>query len=231
MPVHVLDSITPKIEKRLHELGVSTIGQLAVIPERLLLRQFGPVGSLMKKQSLGEDASQVLPAYPPDVIICEQTFEHSIEEPAELEGYLYKLADDALAKLRKRGSLAGGISLRLEGLGVGSLGLGSAFPDSQPLAPSSSFCFKKPTDNPRTLRCALGKMLMETMRPGMEVSGVRIVLSGLTAGVGSQLCLIGEGERRLKIDRTIEHIRDRFGDKSIFLASALKSEVLERIAA
>ncbi len=231
LPIGMLDSITPKIEKRLHELGVSTIGQLAAIPERLLMRQFGPIGSLMRKQSLGEDASQVLPAYPPDVIITEQTFEHSIDEPAELEEYLYKLADDSLAKLRKRGSLAGGISLRLEELGVGSWGLGSAFPNSQPLAPNSFFCFKKPTDSPRSIHYALGKMLMEKMRPGMEVSGVRIVLSELTVGVGSQLCLIGEGERRLKIDRTIEHIRDRFGDKSIFRASALKSEVLERIAA
>jgi hypothetical protein len=97
--------------------------------------------------------------------------------------------------------------------------------------PNSQFQMKKPTDSPRTIRYALAKMLMDRMRPGMEVSGVRIVLSDLTLGVGSQLCLIGEGERRLKIDRTIEHIRDRFGDKSIFLASALESEVLTRIAA
>jgi hypothetical protein len=82
---------------------------------------------------------------------------------------------------------------------------------------------------------ALGKMLGEKMQPGMEVSGVRIVLSDLTPGASSQLSLIGDGERRLKIDMTIEHIRERFGDRAILIASSLaptgRAGVLSRIAA
>jgi DNA polymerase-4 len=226
LPVGVLDPVIPKIEKRLNELGVSTVGQLAMIPERLLVRQFGPVGSLMRRQSLGEDWSHVRAAYPPEVITIEQTFEHSVEEPSEVEAYLSLMVDEALAKLRKRGSLAGEITL---GLQI------SQFPIPNSKFQIAFFRFKKPTDSASAIVQALGKMLVERMQPGMEVSGVRIVFSDLTPGSSSQLSLIGDDERRGRIDRTVEHIRERFGERAILIASALaptgRAGVLARIAA
>jgi len=82
---------------------------------------------------------------------------------------------------------------------------------------------------------ALGKMLADIMRPGMEVARAGIVLSDLTPGSASQLCLIGDGERKDRLDRTIELIRERFGDGSVFVASSVapagRAGVLSRIAA
>jgi len=242
LPISVLDSVTPKIEKRLGELGVSTIGRLAMIPERLLVRQFGPVGSLMKRQSLGEDWSHVRAAYPPEVIIIEHAFEHSLEEPPEVETYLALMVDEALAKLRKRSCLASEITLGIWNweFGIGNCagrrdGEISKFQIPNSKSQSAFFRFKKPTDSASAMLQALGKMLSEKMQPGMEVSGVRIVLSDLTPGASSQLCLIGKGESRLKIDRTIELIRERFGDRAILIASSLaptgRAGVLARIAA
>ena len=57
LPVSVLDSINGKIGRRLSDLGMLTIGQLAQVSERSLIRQFGPVGGLIKRQSLGIDFS------------------------------------------------------------------------------------------------------------------------------------------------------------------------------
>jgi len=64
---------------------------------------------------------------------------------------------------------------------------------------------------------------------------VQITLSDLTPGASSQLCLIGDGERRQRVDRAVELIRARFGDHSICPAASLapagRARVLSRIAA
>ena len=113
LPISMLDAVSGKIEKRLRELGISTIGQLTGIDERLLTRQFGPVGSLIKKQSLGMDSSPVKAAYPREIIMIEHRFDHETEEPAEIEAHLREMTCDAQMNLRKRGGLAGEVTLKL----------------------------------------------------------------------------------------------------------------------
>jgi len=233
LPISVLDSVTPKIEKRLEELGVSTVGQLAAIPERLLVRQFGPVGSLMKRQSMGEDYSPVKAAYPPEVIIIERMFDNSLVEPPEVEAYLGLMAEEALIELRRRNRLAGKVTLRLQVTTHGLSDFCTIAKDDW--CEGDVFRFKKPTESPAVIVQALGKVLRRCMKPGMEISGVRIVLSDLTPGISSQLSLTGEVERKFKINRTVEHIRNRFGEKAICIASTLvptsRARVLARIAA
>lgn len=216
LPVRVLDAVSAKIEKRLGELGVKTVGQLAMIPERLLVRQFGVVGSAISKQSWGIDESQVRAAWPVEVVESERMFESPLEEPAEVEGYLRLMANDAVARLRKNSRLAGEITLVL-------------CDDDRVQMPNprfqiaESFRFKTPTDSPSSITQALVRMLEAKMRPGMEIYRVEVVLSDLTQGAASQLCLIGDGERRRRLDRAVELIRERFGDGSVVFAAAMGS--------
>jgi len=228
MPVNALDPINERIEKRLHELGVSSIGQLAAIPEHLLIRQFGPIGSVIRKQCSGIDSSVVKAAYPPDIIIIEHPFAHTVEEPAEAEEYLNAMAGQAHIKLRKRGALAGEITLNLQD-------------DSQDKSQDKStfhsayLRFKKPTDSVYSMQQSLAKLLHSIMNPGMQISRMRISLSDLTHGASSQMCLFGDGERKKRLNRACELIRERFGDGSVFIASSLsatgRAGVLPRIAA
>jgi hypothetical protein len=73
------------------------------------------------------------------------------------------------------------------------------------------------------------------MKPGMEVSCVQVALSELERGEDFQLSLIGEGERRRRIDGVMGRIIERFGERSIFFAASLapagRAVVLSRIAA
>jgi DNA polymerase-4 len=175
----------------------------------------------MRKQSLGIDARPVRAAYPPEIIIIEHMFDCPLEEPAQVQEYLAQMTGEALAKLRKRGGLAGEVALKLF--------------DESKRAVASYFRCKRPTDSEATLRQALGKMLNDKMQPGMQVYKVQVVLSDLTLGESSQLCLIGDGERKNRIGRAVDLIRERFGESSIFFASSLaakgRARVLGRIAA
>ena len=211
LPVGVLDAVTKKIEKRLRELGVSTIGQLARIPGRLLVKQFGPVGEVLIRQSNGVDSSPVKAAYPPEVIITEHTFYSPIEEPPEIEKHLRAVATDLSLKLKKRCLLAGKIGLRLQG-------------DFQ--LSTFNFQLKKPTESAYTILQALLKLLYAAMKPGMEVSGVRVVLSELERGADFQLSFLGESERKRRLDSVIEQITERFGDGSICFAGAISCQLI-----
>lgn len=257
-PVTVLESVNSKTAKQLRELGVTTVGQLATIPEILLIRRFGPMGSVMRKQSLGIDVTPVKAAYPPDIIITEHTFACQTEEPAQVEEYLVQITAESVAKLRKKGVLAGEVALKLfdeDGTGNREQGTeGLQIEDCRlqnvpSLNSASYFRFKKPTDSVATLQQALVKMLHDKMKArlcvgaegdptrsrGMEVYRAQVILSDLTPGESSQLCLLGDGERRKRIDRAADLIRERFGEGAIFTASSLAAKgragVLGRIAA
>jgi DNA polymerase-4 len=225
LPVSMLDAVTGKIDKRLGELGVSKIGELAQVSERVLVRQFGPVGSVIHKQALGIDFSPVKAAYQAEVIIIEHTFFSPLEEPSQVEACLAEMATEAVTKLRKRNLLTGEIMLAISNES-GQHVHGTQVRDNMSrtnveLLPTY-FKFKKPTDSTYTIAQALGKLLGSLMEPGMEVSRVRVELLELTPGESSQLCLIGEGERGNRLNRAMELLVDRFGEGAVFVAGALR---------
>jgi DNA polymerase-4 len=213
LPVAMLDVVDSKFDKRLGELGVSKIGQLARVSERALMRQFGPVGSLISKQARGIDFSPVRAAYPKEVISIEHTFYQAAEEPAEIEEQLRIMADECAEILRRQNTLAGEIML--------------AITYEKPVHPElvegpAYYTFKKPTDSAYTIAQALVKLLGSLMEPGMEVSKASIELSELTRGESCQLSLIGENERGNRLNRVIELIADRFGEGTIFVAASVR---------
>ena len=243
LPASALDAVTSKIEKRLGELGISKIGQLSKVSERALVSQFGPVGSVIRRQSLGIDFSPVKAAYPPEIINIEHTFLSPLEEPALVEEHLREMSGEAVKKLRKRNVLAGEITLEITEDRPGHV-----VPDAlkndragfaiQPARSSRTCCpgctfpglavrpayfkFKKPTDSAYSINQALGKLLSSIMQPGMEVSKVQISLSELTSGESSQLCLIGDIERKSRLNRVTELLIERFGEGAVFLAASLR---------
>ena len=50
-----------KAEQRLHALGVRTIGQLAALPERVLIDHFGAAGRHISQLARGQDDREVVP--------------------------------------------------------------------------------------------------------------------------------------------------------------------------
>jgi nucleotidyltransferase/DNA polymerase involved in DNA repair len=246
LPVSVLEAVMGKIDKRLGELGIANIGQLSRVSERAMVSQFGPVGSIILKQAQGIDFSQVKAAYPPEIIIAEHAFGSPIEEPTEIEDCFPLLINQAVMKLRKRSMLAGEITLTLycekrqilrsaqndERVAQSDAAVilrrndeGSASPATASEFVFEFFTFKKPTDSAYSINQALNKLLGTIMRPGMEVSKVQIELSGLTQGESSQLSLIGDSERRSRLNRVTELLIQRFGEDAVFLAASLKPTV------
>ena len=231
LPVGSLNGVGTKIEKRLQVLGLRTAGELAAIPERLLVRQFGPLGSRLRTQSQGIDYTPVAALYPPSIIITEHTFGCDDDDPSEpevVEAYLLRMCERLAMQLRKRDQQAGSLKL--------SLGYGS-------MTESRFYAFKTPVSSAHGIYTGARRIYHQMVNPQTpppdplpqregdcsavpppsegggqgegSVCGLKLTLSDLESGGGIQLSFIGDTERRRRLDSVLETIRSRFGDRAI----------------
>jgi DNA polymerase IV len=215
LPVKLIWGVGEKAERRLADLGIQTIGQLASIPERFMVKQFGPAGSGFHRLALGVDYSSVLALYPPKIIKIERMFqmgENELEEPSAVEEYLPGLADYLAEKLRKQGEFAKGLILKLY--------LSKDGPASARIVAASRH-LKRPTDSPVEISAEFRRLLYTRMQPGMKVGGIGLVLDDLCLGEHVQLSLVGDKALRMRRDHIVNAIRDRFGERAIFYGAAL----------
>ena len=112
-PVESLRGVGDKTARRLNDLGVRTIGELARVPERLLVKQFGAIGKTLYRHARGIDYSRVESAFPPEVIIIEHTFPQGVQEPAEIEAALAIMAEKLSRQLKTGGRSARTVTLTL----------------------------------------------------------------------------------------------------------------------
>lgn len=101
LPVRKLWGVGEKTEKRLHELGIRTIGELAKVPTQHLVRNFGEVfGRMLYEHSRGIDESPVIPFYEPSSFSREVTFQEDTRDLYLIKETLFELAKDIADRLK-----------------------------------------------------------------------------------------------------------------------------------
>ena len=205
LSVSYLPGVGEKIEKRLLALGIFTIGELAAIPERMLARQLGIVGSRLHKLALGIDHSPVTVLYPPEIIISEHTFGERPGEPEVIQVYFLRMSDELSGKLRDGNQKAGKVSLRIE------FESGEVY--------SSSYVPKIPVSSIREIYVASKRLIgFETEE---RIVSIKLALSDLRAADGIQLSYLDDTERRARLDALLRNVRSKFGDRALVLGEAL----------
>jgi DNA polymerase-4 len=105
--------VGPKTAARLNELGIVTIGDLAVQAERELVRIFGKNGYDMLRHARGIDESEVVTFHEPRSVSQETTFVRDVRDAAVLRKELTELALGTGIRLRRTGYLGGTVKLKL----------------------------------------------------------------------------------------------------------------------
>ncbi|MDO8682803.1 MAG: hypothetical protein Q7N50_04910, partial [Armatimonadota bacterium] len=190
----------------------------ASIPQRFLIRQFGPAGSGFHKLACGIDHSSVLAGYPPEIINIEQMFptgEDEIEEPAALEEYLPGLTDRLARKLRMHGRFTKTLALKLHLCADGPAASRIAVIEKR---------LKHSIDSPIEISAEFQRLLYARMESGMKVNGISLVLKDLSYGENIQLSFMSDKALRMRQDQIVNAIRDRFGERAIFYGAALAAK-------
>ncbi len=111
--VGIIPGVGERMQERLLQLGIRTVGQLAGVSLPFLTAHFGMQGGDLFLVVQGKDPRPVSPAGPPKSIGGEETFELDSADPVFLRRALLKIACELGYRLRRHDFLAGTISAKV----------------------------------------------------------------------------------------------------------------------
>lgn len=201
LPVSALWGAGPKTTARLAELGIRTIGELARLPESVLVRQFGQAGRDMSLRARGLDDRPVVTEHAARSISQEVTFDRDVSHSKQLYDTLHTLSEGVARNLREENLCAGTVRIKLR------------WPDFTTITRQVSF--SQPTDQDGIIYQAALELLNSVWSEGRPVRLLGVGAARLMERA-HQLPLWDtptEKERRL-ID-ALDRLRERFGEDAI----------------
>jgi DNA polymerase-4 len=200
-----------KGEKRLHALGIRTIGQLAAISEGLLANHFGDSGRHMWRLAHGEDDRTVVPDREAKSISAETTFAQDIGDVEVLRVWLLDLVEQLGRRLRHVGLMATRIELKVRSSDFHTITRSTSLPDA---SDATEVVWE-------AARGLMERSLSAEILPIrlLGVGGSRLVRAGSVQG---SLFDGEDRERRAALDQTMDAIRDQFGEGAIQRGSILR---------
>jgi DNA polymerase-4 len=213
LPVGRIWGIGAKGEKRLHALGIRTVGQLAALPERLLADPFGESGRHVWRLAHGLDDRAVVPDREAKSISTETTFAQDIGDRAILRVWLLDQVDHLAARLRQVGVQARTMELKVRSsefrTRIRSLSLSEATDSTQSLWHAALTLFER--------------SLTADMLP-VRLLGVGATQLTRDQAVQGQLFEDGGRKRQTALDQAVDAIRRQLGSTAIQRGSLLQGK-------
>lgn len=212
-PLSKMWGIGPRMEKKLNNLNIYTVGELANYDKNILKDKFGVMGQELWNHANGIDLSKISDF---KVTPKDKSYSHSQVLFKDYDGNNVKLiiaemVDVICARLR-----ASNKESRVIGFGIGySKDVDGGFYHSIKLETS--------TDSPREITniCFL---IFDRYYNNLPIRKVSISCGGLTKKSGVQLNLFDSIENKneeVKVNTAIDEIKSKFGKNSIVKASSL----------
>ncbi len=211
LAIETLWGVGEAMGRRLRELGVTTIGQLAERSEAELVRLFGEGGGRLHGAAQGLDDSPVHTERERRSISQEHTFGANVADRQTLQRRLLSMADHLAAGLRREGLVAQTVRLKLR------------YDDFETV--TRQVTLDQPTDQADVLYGqALGLLDAHWNRQRL-VRLIGLGASGLLREGGYQLELFDHSDQRnARLSHTLDEIRARFGRHAITRASLLRDQ-------
>ncbi|MGA8726578.1 MAG: DNA polymerase IV [Acidimicrobiales bacterium] len=235
LPVRALSGVGPATGRRLEELGLQTVGDLATLPTGALERAIGAsAGAHLAALSRGEDPRPVVTDQPPKSIGHEETFATDLWDRGDLHARLVRLADASTSAMRGAGLAARTVTVKIKLADFSLL--------------TRSFTLAAPIDaSPAVV--AVASALLDSVEPDQGIRLLGVSLSGFAVpGASVQLSLdldtevpgtdggpptaSGDEAERLQVvwssvSAAVDAIRERYGATSVGPASLVGAGGLE----
>jgi DNA polymerase-4 len=223
-PVEALWGVGPATARRLHGLGVRTVGQLAALPEAVLVRLLGRShGVHLAALARGLDPSPVVPERPAKSIGHEQTFARDVHDVADLRRQAGSIAAVVAAQLRRNGLAGRTVTLKVRFADFSTVTRSHTLPVALDTGPALAAIAVELVG---TAAPNLGVRLM-----GLSVSGLqreplsRQLAFDLGAGSGAEPSIVGSAIRLQDswrdVTAAVDAVRERFGRQALGTADQL----------
>jgi DNA polymerase-4 len=211
LPVRKLPGIGPVSERKLAELGITTLGQLVQAPDALLRPIFGVYAAGLRRDAAGlgsDELGRERPAFREHdpsggrvgSISNERTFAETTQEVSE--AILSSLSERVCSRARKRGVLAGTVTLKLR------------YTDFETLTRARTI---EPTNVDEEVHRVVLELYRQMRTRALSIRLLGVALSKLRLD-GVQLPLFDRGKRR---GRVVDAVREKFGYDAVHLATTL----------
>jgi DNA polymerase IV len=224
--VEALWGVGPATAKRLHDLGVRTVGELAAVPPATLARRLGKAsGAHLAALARGSDPEPVNPNRPNKSIGHEETFSQDLVDPHELERHALRMAESVATMLRAESSAARTVTIKVK------------FKDFTLQTRSHTM------GRPISTGGAIGQVasaLLAGIDPGEGIRLLGVSASGLSTGAADQLSFdLGDGldeanesaiareQSWQDVTSAVDAIRGRFGRSAVGSAAMVTDEGVE----
>ena len=205
LPVEKLWGVGEVTAGSLHEMGVSTIGQLAQLPASQLEARLGRRGQDLHRQARGIDDSPVVVEREEKSLSRETTFAQDVGDGQVLRKKLLILSESVARRLRKRGLRGRTVKLKLR------------YSDFETL--TRQVTMGTPTDLEQVIFDQAARLLDQSWDSKRKV---RLIGVGVTKfdTEESQLSLFeGAGDGRIeklrRLSQSVDRIRQKYGDEAI----------------
>jgi DNA polymerase-4 len=211
LPVGRLWGVGPATEERLREHGIVTVGQLAGLPEGVLMTILGrAAGRKLHAISHNRDPRRVSPSRGRRSVGSQSALGSRRRTSEELDAVAIALVDRVMRRLRKGGRVGRTVVLRLRFSDFTRATRSKTLP--RPTAATATVLV--------TLRALLAAERETIRRQGLTLLGVSIT-NLERADTGVQLELAVDGQPLPALDVTMDAIRDRYGTTALQRAALL----------
>lgn len=208
LPVKALFGVGRRTEKKLNNLGMQTIGDLAHYPVEVLVRKFGVVGRVLHLSANGIDYSPVKADSLNGVKSIGNQLTLSRDYAGdEIKIAILDLAEKVGGRVRQGGYVGKTVSLCLR--------------DAELTSYSWAFSLPEHTDITEEIFEGAVKLFETHWTTRKRVRLVGIQFSNLRKKEYEQLDLFNQKEKLRKINQACDGIRKKFGSNSIIKCSSL----------
>lgn len=211
-PCGTLFGIGGKTAAKLEKMNIRTIGELAGTDEAQLIRQFGVMGAWMKSAAYGIDHSPVNPNREQSKSIGHTTtLPNDLTEQDDVFRVLLNLSDQTARRLRRQKLVASTVQITIRR------------PDMTTI--TRSHTLSAPTQSTDEINGEARKLFIRHWNRGDPIRLLGVTLQNLTPAdeTAVQLDLFNyeEQPRKEALTKTMDALRDRFGEDAVLTAGML----------
>ncbi len=209
LPVSVLPGIGRETLALLHEVGIRTIAELRLAADRQIQPIFGRFTSKTRDRASGIDDRPVVPSRAEKSISAEETYDQDLGDRQDMERELLRLTERTSHRLRKAGLQAGTVQVKIRRS------------DFRTVTRQRSL---RPPDNGTDQLFAIARDLLAiwlARNPGQRIRLLGVGGTNLAPAEQRDLFSDHDASSSTAVDRTVDEIRDRFGNASVSRARIL----------
>lgn len=220
LDVREIPGVGKVMEKHLHEIGIRKVGDLAKLEESELEERFGKWGLALAGKARGEDAggwfdSEVGERDEAKSISHEHTYNEDTADVSQLEATLMRLSEMVGRRLREANLHARTIQLKLR------------YKDFTTITRAHSR--KQPTQLDGEIFEEVRALFRKNWKPGSQIRLLGVHASSFEAQAEQGDLLEDNRQQRWKNAlAAVDHLRDKFGEASVKLASGIRGTFRER---